>query len=85
LLPLFLTQVKKMEAAAAKDLKDSKASSTATFNSLAKRLEEKYKQLDQLNKKYQQVGSKGAACPAAAGRVVIVYSCHGLIRVGRTS
>ena len=45
-----------MEAAAAKDLKDSKASSTATFNSLAKRLEEKYKQLDQLNKKYQQVG-----------------------------
>lgn len=49
-------QAKQIEAAVAKDMKDTKALCTKAFNTITKKLEDKYHQMEELNKKYQQVG-----------------------------
>lgn len=50
----FLQQ-KALEAAAAKDAKDVVSLASNSFNSLNKKLIEKYKHIEALNAKYQQV------------------------------
>jgi hypothetical protein len=48
-------QHKALEAAVAKDAKDGSALASSTFASLNKKLSEKFKHIEALNAKYQQV------------------------------
>lgn len=54
-LGCFAIQHKALEAAVAKDLKDGTSLATTTFTTLNKKLSEKFKHIEALNSKYQQV------------------------------
>jgi hypothetical protein len=54
-LPALPLQHKALEAAVAKDSKDGAALAGSTFASLNKKLSEKFKHIEALNAKYQQV------------------------------